>query len=575
MTLFMFITAFLPALTPSDKGIAGRLFFVTIVGLIVFLLEKREKHQEIKRLTDVDRENEETISQFIIADLKTITRTGSCPFKIDLSTLDPIFEACADIYCKEYNAIINTFNETNDKIYRLVRTQLTPDEKKSFLQEHLPDLKALREELNARESDLNNYISLVNEINAIIMRFFETKRPYIQTADELGLKTDIGTLNPCFAPCKNQYAIDYNTLLQQYNNLLDQINHIITSPMPAKQKNEFINEKLAVLEIFISQKSSIAQGIQTLISTINSIDNLITNYYGLPIKEEPKPADYSSVRISKSIKHLEINAQVSNIKGDRTRIIDEYNEINKSITSVLAVPYPTEQKYSYLNSQSETLNNSASERKRLYSEFQKSRRMRVRLKQNGACDIIGIKKAFAAVNVSKKYLFHNIFIRSSAPESFATTFESTEIPFVATIGDMTYCFFSCTILMFNTNGEFITAIVPSALKITVKKMRETIDIYDRTANRLHTDSDSECVDYGTTITSWKYVKKNGQPDLRYKDNPEIRRCYNSYEYATITFKIANTIATCTTSSQEAIKLFDDICTDESNGGILRIFSKSS
>ena len=91
MTLFMFITAFLPALTPSDKGIAGRLFFVTIVGLIVFLLEKREKHQEIKRLTDVDRENEETISQFIIADLKTITRTVSCPFKIDLSTLDPIF----------------------------------------------------------------------------------------------------------------------------------------------------------------------------------------------------------------------------------------------------------------------------------------------------------------------------------------------------------------------------------------------------------------------------------------------------------------------------------------------------
>ena len=113
-------------------------------------------------------------------------------------------------------------------------------------------------------------------------------------------------------------------------------------------------------------------------------------------------------------------------------------------------------------------------------------------------------------------------------------------PVILLWGQHYFCLFSNVILVFDKTGVFATAIDPSALRVTVKSMTESVLFTNGTARwNQYTADDSKCISQGTTRSTWLHTCRDGSPDLRYNHNPRLEHRIDTYEYVIVEFIIAN------------------------------------
>ena len=183
--------------------------------------------------------------------------------------------------------------------------------------------------------------------------------------------------------------------------------------------------------------------------------------------------------------------------------------------------------------------------------------------------------AFELVNNSEKHSFYNLTLKNKLSAYALDRFGYDDSPFFISLGNIDYCIFGDVILLFDSSGYYITALNHSALKISVEKHEETVDIYSKYPSQNKTGYDSKCVKFGKTTTTWWHTRVDGRPDRRYKDNPMIRHCYNTYQYGIITIRLGDAICSCTTSSQKAITEFENIVSNKKTGQYPNVIALSS
>ena len=257
----------------------------------------------------------------------------------------------------------------------------------------------------------------------------------------------------------------------------------------------------------------------------------------------------------------------SNVKADVCELVNEHKsallqiadsceETDKKISKILECEQcnSLEEKLEYLNNnkyeltrlkiESDKVHKKAENRKIqiLHSDVQKLSKIK------NAFDLLKKSEKCTASKVSAKKILYGKKIADLA------LFQYEQAPAAIDLEDFIFCLFANTILVFDKNGFFSTALETSALKIDVKR--------DKTKYRSDSNvgADSAPIVFDENRTRWLHACKDGSPDLRYKSNSRIEYTVpvNGYEYGTISVKIGEHSAAFTVSSSAALGAFEEI-----------------
>lgn len=252
----------------------------------------------------------------------------------------------------------------------------------------------------------------------------------------------------------------------------------------------------------------------------------------------------------------EITDFVHNYKAEIAESISLFNEAEQNIADILGFrdADTPEEKLEHLRREQGRLE----ELRKECSTYRKKvdgRTLRI------ICDdkqkISQIKKAVGALSASKKCTSGTTDAKKFAPKSTPrdlALFSYECEPAVLFIDDLYFCLFAGIILVFDKNGAFSAAMKPTAFKVAVER-KQTKYRFDGAV-----DSDSKAVTFTEMRTTWVYTKKDGTPDLRYKNNPTIEfpATVDGWEYGVITVKIGSHSAAFTVSSSAALDAFEGI-----------------
>lgn len=242
-------------------------------------------------------------------------------------------------------------------------------------------------------------------------------------------------------------------------------------------------------------------------------------------------------------------------KSDKCSAIN--NEINQILDSCSGLS--EDEKYNYLISKTDELERLKSEKESIYKEISK---FKIQIKNDDTKITDNVKSTFSLIEKSKKKTIvgssFDEFICEKLPNEMKF-FQFDVEPLTLHIDKFYYCLFSKFILVFDDFGAFVSAVEPSALSIKIEHLSKSILIYDDEIPKFDydtdIDSDSKCIEHGETEHSWLYTRKDGGPDLRYKDNRMYKYRSDTYQYGKIIISIAGKNVTICLSSDNAICSF--------------------
>ena len=564
----------LDVLTAVEEGTFKRFLIVVLIGGVILATGKLENKIEIKRVEDLQEKINEIISKYKQNPLPTVNSANQLNLKINLAAIDNCFADCVTAYFNDYNSVVNDFNRINDEIISILETGDTVYNRYDFLQAHLSELDTLKLQRENCETELQNVLNAADSINETIARYAEAELPYINSINQMGLRINISEIDQCFGGCNETYKNDYNSIINSYNELSKQINSILSVVLPYEEKSAYLQEKSSLLELLWMKRKNKKTELTNVVKTADNINAIIVTYFGKPVKTESFTST-PRIKIYEKFIDKSFNALVQNYIARLNKCASDYNTINTRIKNILMTNCSVREKHRFLSSSLTELDELQRERERLFSEFLYCRNEKIPIPKDYKGVSSKLSNAFELVKNSAKNSFCNLIVKNKLSANALGRFSYNDSPFVISVGNIDYCIFGDVILMFDSLGYYMTALNHSALKITVEKRGESVDTYSKYPSQSKTGYDSKCVKYGNTTTTWLHTRIDGRPDKRYKDNPMIRHCYNTYEYGIITIRLGDAICSCTTSSQKAISEFENIVLNKKTGQYPNVIALSS
>ncbi len=233
----------------------------------------------------------------------------------------------------------------------------------------------------------------------------------------------------------------------------------------------------------------------------------------------------------------------------------KYNSINKQIDDILSIKKDPDEKLAYLKEKSDVLKQLKGERDRILKRIN-TRKIEI---LNETSVTVDIDTAFRMLLLSKVCSFDTIditdLICKDSPKELAF-FSYPHKPLVLYYNKKKYCIFSSIILVFNQTGDYIAAIPAQQLKLHLRTKTEEVYVSnEKEHERKYSANDSKLIKKGQTHSFWLHTRKDGSPDLRYRDNPRFSSRTDKYEYGEVEFSLSNSPITYRFSSQDAVKSF--------------------
>ena len=238
------------------------------------------------------------------------------------------------------------------------------------------------------------------------------------------------------------------------------------------------------------------------------------------------------------------------------QIVASCKETDDKISKILAC-----EQCNSLEEKLEYLNKNKYELTRLKIESDKTHKKAENSKIKILCEdnqkLAKIRSAFYSLKKSEKCTSSTADankILSTAKIADLGLFKYMESPVAINLSDFVFCLFANTILVFDANGSFCTALDTSAFEISVQREKSK---YRSDSN---VGADSAPIVFEEKRTRWQHACKDGTPDLRYKSNSVIEYsvAVSGYEYGTINVKIGMHSVAFTVSSSAALDAFEKI-----------------
>ena len=244
---------------------------------------------------------------------------------------------------------------------------------------------------------------------------------------------------------------------------------------------------------------------------------------------------------------LEVLQAVNRLQSDRVDTIRQMNICKKDIDEILSCPGSTgeQDQLQYLRDHEESLKCKLAA---YNAGQQKLLRQRIHLIAKHGKAFSDLKQAVSLIKNSKKIecAAADISFDSFAELSAALPgdlFSSDVRPIVLNFGAYRFCILPDVILAYDKADAFVTALEPMAMVITSAEKPKSVTVTKSgySGSWIHRDpviaEDSVKISEGTIHTSWRYQKKNGGPDLRYRNNPMLQTRTDEYRYGTVAFRI--------------------------------------
>lgn len=302
---------------------------------------------------------------------------------------------------------------------------------------------------------------------------------------------------------------------------------------------------------------------QQRLAKLAEIEKSIRNFWE---KYEPKNIPAGKKEPSIFSKEYMPNAEI-------VECVKKYKQNNEKIYHSLSVLYDkvydilqasksyTDKKecLAFLNENSEELSQLKLEIDSLEESLNKTK---IKLLSDTTESIKWLKGAFVHLKISKKLsndkntprigkLLEDTLPADLKMFEFDDKYDSS--PLTLHFARWTFCFFEKAILVFDLNGNFYTALDPSALELEVTRLQSSITVHS--GNVIYNefiDTDSKCIQRGVQYTTWVHTCRDGSPDLRYSYNPRIDYRTDIMEYGIIELKIYDYNIKYTTSSSKTL-----------------------
>lgn len=257
-----------------------------------------------------------------------------------------------------------------------------------------------------------------------------------------------------------------------------------------------------------------------------------------------------------------VNQYKDNLKDNLKEIISKRNEIDNSLKRILSCVgcSNVKEKLKHLNKNTDELQRLKAESDSLYKEIV---RQKIKLLKEDGNLLFFVKEAFTALLSSKKCVLEGgnlkkLIICDEQPADLEL-FDYKYAPATLRLGGYYYCLFSNVILVFDAKGIFATAIDPTALAIKVERVRVGVWIRNDTfPTHQYIDVDSKCIEKGKTTRTWVHTRRDGSPDLRYRDNPSTDYRTDTYEYGNITLSVLDSKIQFALSSDAATNALERV-----------------
>ena len=290
---------------------------------------------------------------------------------------------------------------------------------------------------------------------------------------------------------------------------------------------------------------------------INSkIAAIESRYYPEVLPSTVERAD-SKIGIERRYINTEVNRIVKEYKKSISKIVNDCFKINLAIKNILSFDAPPAEKLKYLSGKTEELTVLKQQSDLRYAKIEKTK---IVLLNEDEETIKSLQLAFLKLIKSEKCQSTVIPIRVLVSLRHPTElkmFSYKNDPLVMSFKDFDYCFFSNVILVFDSRGVYVTALDPSALRLSVTRETEKVYISKTCSpNRNNTGNDSQTVNTGTTVSTWAHITRSGLPDMRYSFNPRIEYHIDDVMFGRVEFWLSEKIE-YTFSSYQAILSLED------------------
>lgn len=198
------------------------------------------------------------------------------------------------------------------------------------------------------------------------------------------------------------------------------------------------------------------------------------------------------------------------------------------------------------------------------------------LNETASHEFESIREAIQEIRKSKKIRNMNDPEWKNATKSMLPDelryFKSTTVPIVLRLMDYYYCIFVKTILVFTSEGKFVTALQRTCFTFSVERIHEVgvyFDLDQQEYSSRIAGTDSRCVEKGLERHTWCHTCKDGSMDLRYRNNYRINYRYDTVEYGKIKLSMADFMVEYRFSSEKALLIAEKVADEVSNKEIER------
>lgn len=170
-----------------------------------------------------------------------------------------------------------------------------------------------------------------------------------------------------------------------------------------------------------------------------------------------------------------------------------------------------------------------------------------------------LRNSFNAVKASEKHIDDTISIHGlipAMPKVDINMFSYSVKPIILQMEYYYFLLFSKVIIVLNKHSGFVTALQPSALKITIElKTKEVaVSIDSKRAADAIIGTDSKKVTEGIPSYRWSYQHNIRRSDRRYTNNLAEDYHMETYEYGVVTYAIAGYTVKSMISSEVALSM---------------------
>ena len=167
--------------------------------------------------------------------------------------------------------------------------------------------------------------------------------------------------------------------------------------------------------------------------------------------------------------------------------------------------------------------------------------LKIKIESGSKQSTENLQKAFAQIFESQKvsHSVKDLFFDQTKTPSQLNLFSFINSPVLLRWNDYVIAVFSGCILVFDSDGLFLSVAKSDALVFFAKEIAEVVTFINETCDHKFISDDSHCISRGTNNTTYRYTCKDGSKDRRYAYNPSTTKRTDKREYGSIKIEFLN------------------------------------